>query len=344
MTTGVNATASAGAAAAIGDSTPAWHKVVGVTLATVSALFIGASYVLKKRGLLDANVAENKRPGEGYGYLKNSLWWTGMIMMLLGEVCNMGAYAFSPAIIVTPLGAGSVVVSAVMSDIFLKEKLNFTAKIGCAQCVFGAILLAINGPATNATTTLMSFWKFVIDPTRLPPTFAILVLYSSSFATVFQAYLLVNVIVLIYLIYYAASRWGDRWPIVYILICSLVGAFVVTAMQGLGSAVVYSAAHPEDNQFKQWSMYPLVLFVVLSGVLQINYLNKALNIFSTAVVTPIYYVCFTTATLICSSVLFRDFNFPSAIAGVSAVLGFLVIIGGVALLFAYSLQTHAFLI
>ncbi|KAJ3283132.1 hypothetical protein HDU76_008526, partial [Blyttiomyces sp. JEL0837] len=298
---------------------PAWHRFLGIGLAIGSAFFIGSSFVLKKRGLLDSNKAHNEKAGEGYGYLKNPLWWTGLILMLGGELCNMAAYAFSPAVLVTPLGAVSVVISAIMSDVFLKEKLNFSAKIGCAQCVLGATLLVMNCPANNVTTTLASFWKLVIDP-------------------VFQGYLLVNAAVLLFLIFYAANKWGSRWPMIYITICSLLGSFVVVSMQGLGSAVVYSASNPNDNQFKQWSMYPLIVFVVGSGVLQINYLNKALNIFSTAVVTPIYYVCFTTATLICSAVLFRDFNFASVVNGVSAGIGFLVIVGGVALLFAYSLK------
>jgi hypothetical protein len=117
-----------------------------------------------------------------------------------------------------------------------------------------------------------------------------------------------------------------------------MGSFVVVAMQGLGSAVVYSFTPNMENQFTSWSLYPLFLFICVIGIVQINYLNKALNIFSTAIVTPIYYVCFTTATLACSAVLFRDFNFPSAIAGASALIGFFVIVGGVALLFAYSMQ------
>jgi hypothetical protein len=59
-----------------------------------------------------------------------------------------------------------------------------------------------------------------------------------------------------------------------------MGSFVVISLQGLGSAVVYSAAHPEDNQFKQWSMYPLLIFIFFSGPVQINYLNKVLEAFS----------------------------------------------------------------
>ncbi|KAJ3109573.1 hypothetical protein HDU96_007176 [Phlyctochytrium bullatum] len=301
------------------DDFPVWHKIVGISLALSSAALIGASFVIKKRGLLDSNIATGKRPGEGHGYLKNALWWLGLILMLVGELCNVAAYAFSPAILVTPLGAVSVVISAVLSDFFLKEKLNFSAKIGCAQCLLGAVLLVVNSPASNTTTTIQSFWNFALDP-------------------IFLAYFFANCAGLAYLIFYAAPRWGERWPLIYISICSIMGSFVVVSMQGFGSAVVYTFSAGAANQFKEWSMYPLLLFVILTGVAQINYLNKALNIFSTAIVTPIYYVFFTTATLACSAVLLRDFKFDSAINGVSAMVGFLVIVGGVALLFAYSLQ------
>ncbi|KAJ3068451.1 hypothetical protein HDU98_008373, partial [Podochytrium sp. JEL0797] len=138
-------------------------RVLGISLALASAAFIGASFILKKRGLLDANAMDGRRPGTSHSYLKNTLWWTGMIMMLVGELCNVAAYAFQPAIIVTPLGAISVVISAVMSDIFLKEKLNLSGKIGCAQCVLGATLLVVNSPPGSVTGSLVSFWVKVWD-------------------------------------------------------------------------------------------------------------------------------------------------------------------------------------
>lgn len=36
--------------------------------------------MLKKKGLLAANEKDKKEAGEGYGYLKNFWWWTGMIL------------------------------------------------------------------------------------------------------------------------------------------------------------------------------------------------------------------------------------------------------------------------
>lgn len=46
----------------------------------------------------------------GYSYLREPLWWAGMLSLVVGEVANFAAYAFAPAILVTPLGALSIIV------------------------------------------------------------------------------------------------------------------------------------------------------------------------------------------------------------------------------------------
>jgi magnesium-transporting ATPase (P-type) len=84
----------------------------------------------------------------------------------------------------------------------------------------------------------------------------------------------------------------------------------------------------------------LATFVVASAIFQVLYLNKSLQHFSTSIVTPVYYVFFSTATLITSAVLFQGFNVSSFINGATIVLGFLVIVIGVALLFQYNLKLN----
>lgn len=51
---------------------PPVYKAVGISLAIASGVFIGISFVLKKVGLLKANVKYDEVAGEGYGYLKNA--------------------------------------------------------------------------------------------------------------------------------------------------------------------------------------------------------------------------------------------------------------------------------
>ena len=85
--------ARAGGGGAAAANRPPVYKAIGISLAIASGVFIGISFVLKKVGLLKANVKYNEEAGEGYGYLKNVYWWSGMTLMIIGEVCNFVAYA-----------------------------------------------------------------------------------------------------------------------------------------------------------------------------------------------------------------------------------------------------------
>lgn len=46
----------------------------------------------------------------GFGYLREPIWWAGLLSMVVGELANFAAYAFAPAVLVTPLGALSIIV------------------------------------------------------------------------------------------------------------------------------------------------------------------------------------------------------------------------------------------
>ena len=49
----------------------------------------------------------------------------------------------------------------------------------------------------------------------------------------------------------------------------------------------------------------LLQIVAVCVVTQMNYLNKALDLFNTAIVSPIYYVMFTLLTIVASIILFK---------------------------------------
>ena len=85
----------------------------GVTLALVSSIFIGASFIIKKKGLMLAGQSGAVRASAGgYSYLYQPMWWVGMLTMIGGEAANLAAYAYAPAIVVTPLGASTIIISA----------------------------------------------------------------------------------------------------------------------------------------------------------------------------------------------------------------------------------------
>jgi drug/metabolite transporter (DMT)-like permease len=244
-------TATASAAA----SRPPAYKAVGITLAICSGLFIGVSFVLKKVGLLKANVKYSEEAGEGYGYLKNAYWWSGMTLMIIGEICNFVAYAFVDAILVTPLGALSVVVTTILSAIFLKERLSFVGKVGCFICIVGSIIIVLNAPEQSSAATIQDMQGFVIAPGFL--TYAGIVIVGCAFVA-----------------FWVGPRYGKKSMLVYLTICSLIGGLSVVATQGLGAAVVAQAGG--TPQFNQWFLYVLLVFVVGTLVTEIIFLNVSI--------------------------------------------------------------------
>ncbi|KAE8348616.1 magnesium transporter NIPA-domain-containing protein [Aspergillus coremiiformis] len=289
---------------------PASYKAVGISLAVASGLFIGVSFVLKKAGLLKANVKYNEEAGEGYGYLKNFYWWAGMTLMIIGEICNFVAYAFVDAILVTPLGALSVVVTTILSAIFLKERLSFVGKVGCFTCILGSVIIAMNAPEQSSVSNIQEMQRYVIAPGFL--SYAGVIVVGSTITAL-----------------WAGPRYGKKSMFVYISICSSIGGLSVVATQGLGAAIL--AQINGESQFKQWFLYVLLAFVVTTLLTEIIYLNKALNIFNAALVTPTYYVLFTSATIITSAILFRGFK-GTGMQIATVILGFLQICAGVVLL------------
>lgn len=309
------------------ETRPGSYKAIGLSLAIASGLFIGTSFVLKKVGLLKSTQKYNEEAGEGYGYLKNWYWWTGMTLMIIGEIANFGAYCFVDAILVAPMGALSVVVTTILSAIFLKERLSFVRKVGCFNCIIGSIVIALNAPEQSAVADIQEMQHFVIAPGFL--TYAGIIIAGCVFVAL-----------------WVAPRYGKKSMLVYLSICSLIGGLSVVATQGLGSAIVAQANG--ESQFNKWFLYVLLVFVIATLLTEIIYLNvstsplethldtdpskkKALDIFQAALVTPTYYVFFTSATIITSAVLFRGFK-GTVVTIMTVVFGFFQICSGVILL------------
>jgi drug/metabolite transporter (DMT)-like permease len=231
---------------------PPIYKAIGISLAVASGCFIGVSFVLKKMGLLKANEKYDEVAGEGYGYLKNAFWWTGMTLMIVGEICNFVAYAFVDAILVTPLGALSVVITTILSAIFLKERLSMVGKVGCFLCIIGSVVIVMNAPSESSAANIQEMQHFVIAPG-------------------FLSYAGVVIVACVFIALWAGPRYGKKSMLVYLTICSLIGGLSVVATQGLGAAIV--AQIGGTPQFNQWFLYVLLVFVITTLVTEIIYLN-----------------------------------------------------------------------
>jgi hypothetical protein len=74
-----------------------------------------------------------------------------------------------------------------------------------------------------------------------------------------------------------------------------------------GVGVAYQQTIHGHSQLKNWMTYACVAVLVICIFVQMNFLNRALDVYNTAVVTPIYYVFFTTCVIVGSIVYIKNF-------------------------------------
>ncbi|XP_037960675.1 magnesium transporter NIPA2 [Teleopsis dalmanni] len=288
---------------------------IGVGLAISSCFFIGSSFIIKKKALLRLNVHGELRAGAGgFGYLREWIWWAGLLTMGLGEAANFAAYAFAPASLVTPLGALSVIISAVMASKFLNEKLNLLGKLGCFLCILGSTIIVIHSPKEKEIEDLQVLFEKLQDPGFI--LYVIIILGSSIFVACF-----------------IAPRHGHSNVVVYIFLCSGIGSLTVMSCKALGLAIRDTISG--NNEFATWMPWFLIIVTVTFIAIQMNYLNKALDIFNTGIVTPVYYVIFTTLVITASAILFKEFTHMKFENILGDICGFLTVITAVFMLNAF---------
>ncbi|KVH93530.1 Magnesium transporter NIPA [Cynara cardunculus var. scolymus] len=264
-------------------------NIKGLVLALSSSLFIGSSFIIKKKGLKKAGASGIRAGSGGYSYLYEPLWWVGMITMVVGEVANFAAYAFAPAIL----------------------RLHIFGVLGCALCVVGSTTIVLHAPQERAIESVAEVWDLATEPA--------FVLYG----------VLVLVAVFVLVLHYI-PLYGQTHVMCYIGVCSLVGSLSVMSVKALSIALKLTFSGTNQLVYPQtWAFTVCVLLCVIT---QMNYLNKALDTFNTAVVSPIYYVMFTTLTILASVIMFKDWDGQDPTQIITELCGFVTILSGTFLL------------
>mmetsp|Transcript_53033 Transcript_53033/g.115180 ORF Transcript_53033/g.115180 Transcript_53033/m.115180 type:complete len:364 (-) Transcript_53033:30-1121(-) len=244
-------------------------------------------------------------------YLSSSLWWLGLFLMLLGEIGNFTAFGFAPTSLISPLGAVTVVVNSVIATKMLKEPFGRSDVIGIALTVIGGVTFVSFAPAPKGNQVRLDVTQIA---ERLP---------SASFIS----FAVCIVAITICTIVFSRQRnnyYGEKYVWVYVLICSLLGAITVVTLKAFSGLL--QLTFKGHQQF--WVLgaqgfipYGIMITFVLTGALQIRYLQMAMEQFGSSQVVPVYYVLFTFATMSGGAIVYHEFSFFSTITA-SVLFGF----------------------
>lgn len=217
-------------------------------------------------------------------YLKSPYWWFGIVLMTIGEAGNFLAYGFAPASIVSPLGVVALISNCIIAPFMLKERFRWRDAVGVIVAVGGAVTVVLSASDNNPKLGPDEIWALIKR-------------------WEFETYLGITIGVIVVLMI-ASNRYGQKNILIDLGLVGLFGGFTALSTKGVASLLSYTL----------WRVitfpvfYLLVAILVGTAVMQIKYINRALQRFDATQVIPVQFVMFTLSVILGSAILYRDFE------------------------------------
>ncbi|RDW78711.1 DUF803 domain membrane protein [Aspergillus mulundensis] len=228
---------------------------------------------------------ENGSPqGRRKSYLRSPYWWAGIILMTLGETGNFMAYGFAPASIVSPLGVVALISNCVIAPFMLKEKFRQRDFWGVLVAIAGAVVVVLSAKSSEEKIGPDDIWEMI---TRWE----------------FELYLGLTAALIVVLMW-SSREYGPRTILIDVGLVGLFGGYTALSTKGVSSLLSYTLWHVITFPIT----YLLVFILAFSALMQIRYINKALQRFDSTQVIPTQFVLFTLSVIIGSAILYRDFE------------------------------------
>ncbi|KAL8804563.1 MAG: hypothetical protein Q9182_002478 [Xanthomendoza sp. 2 TL-2023] len=227
-------------------------------------------------------------PADTRTYLSSPYWWSGIVLMIIGEGGNFLAYGFAPASIVSPLGVVALVSNCIIAPCLLKERFRQKDLWGVLIATAGAVVVVLSAKNSETKMGPHHIWLAI---TRWE----------------FELYLGITAALIIVLIW-ASGKYGERSILIDLGLVGLFGGYTALSTKGVASLL-------SDTLWRTLTFpitYLLVLVLIGSAVMQIRYVNRALQRFDSTQVIPTQFVLFTLSVIIGSAVLYRDFESATA--------------------------------
>ncbi|RII09988.1 hypothetical protein CUC08_Gglean005978 [Alternaria sp. MG1] len=217
-------------------------------------------------------------------YLKSPYWWFGIILMTVGEAGNFLAYGFAPASIVSPLGVVALISNCIIAPFMLKEPFRKRDALGVIIAVGGAVTVVLSANDNNPKLGPGEIWDLIRR-------------------WEFETYLGITVGVIAVLMV-ASNRYGEKNILIDLGLVGLFGGYTALSTKGVASLLSYTLWRAITFPV----FYLLVAILVGTAVMQIKYVNRALQRFDATQVIPVQFVLFTLSVIGGSAVLYRDFE------------------------------------
>ncbi|XP_074842987.1 NIPA-like protein 2 isoform X2 [Carettochelys insculpta] len=302
---GISASARQGAGN--GSLSDLWHntnqtQLLGVLLAVIGNFLISISLNIQKYAHLQLACQEDQKP-----YYTSKLWWCGISLMGLGELGNAAAYGFAPAALIAPLGCVSVIGSAFISVLFLKEVMRAGDILGGTLAIAGTYLLVTFAPHVTQELTATKIQNYLVS-------------------WQFLVYVILEIIIFCILLY-AYKRKDVKHIVLLLVMVALLASLTVISVKAVAGMITYSAKGKMQLTYPVF--YIMLIILVTSCVFQVKLLNQAMELYKATVVVPINFVFFTTSAILAGIIFYQEFQGAALLSVFMFLFGCLLSVLGV---------------
>ncbi|NXG01792.1 NPAL3 protein, partial [Sakesphorus luctuosus] len=289
------------------------ENLIGALLAIFGHLVSSIALNLQKYS--HVRLAGSKDPR---AFLRSRACWGGVLLLLLGELGVFSSYAFAPLSLLVPLSAVSVLASAIIGIIFIKEKWKpkeflrryLLSFLGCGLAVVGTYLLVTFGPnsheqmtAENITRHLVS-WPFLL-------------------------YMLVEIIAFCLLLYFYKER-NANYLVVILLLVALLGSVTVVSAKAVAGMVLVSLQG--QLQLDSPIFYIMLVCMVATAISQATFLAQASQLYDSAQIASLGHILCSAAAISAGATFYLDFMGEDVLHICMFALGCLIAFLGVFLI------------
>uniref|UniRef100_A0A8V0Z092 NIPA like domain containing 3 n=1 Tax=Gallus gallus TaxID=9031 RepID=A0A8V0Z092_CHICK len=295
------------------DSFSYKENLIGALLAIFGHLVISIALNLQKYSHIRLAGSKDSR-----AYFKTKTWWCGLFLLVLGELGVFSSYAFAPLSLIVPLSAVSVIASAIIGIIFIKEKwkpkeflrryvLSF---VGCGLAIVGTYLLITFGPNSHEKMTGENITRHLVS-------------------WPFLLYMLVEIIIFCLLLYFYKEK-NANYIVIILLLVALLGSMTVVTVKAVAGMIVVSIRG--NLQLNYPIFYIMLVCMIATAVFQATFLAQASQLYDSSQIASIGYILSTTVAITAGATFYLDFTGEDVLHICMFALGCLIAFLGVFLI------------
>eukprot|EP00933_Yihiella_yeosuensis_P044975 TRINITY_DN40270_c0_g1_i1.p1 TRINITY_DN40270_c0_g1~~TRINITY_DN40270_c0_g1_i1.p1 ORF type:complete len:407 (+),score=57.40 TRINITY_DN40270_c0_g1_i1:60-1280(+) len=262
---------------------PPW--LIGVLITVAGSTSTALGLVLQKYSHQQNALSKNP-----VLYYKQFWWLLGVSIFMSSQVLNMVAMALTPQIVLSCLGAWSLMLSAVFGHCILGEHLKGSEKI----LMFGAVL----GVASVMAGT----------PSEGVPVNGDLPHIASAFTAPGFFVMLSTLLAFIGCLFgVACFTLPGLKPVAWSILAAILAGFTVAFFKSV-SLLMATGRFASPAPWTQAGFYVIVLMSCFCGICQMHSLNLGLQHGEALVVVPIYYALGMLAQILTGAVVFNELS------------------------------------